>query len=91
MADFGTASGGSKVELYSTFSRHGRVDASITMLIWLNEKVELYSTFSRHGRVDASITLLIWLNEKVGISGLGYSNYRFISFSFNTSYDAKKK
>ena len=47
-------------------SRHGRLDASIILLIWLSENVGFFATtFSRHGRLDASIILLIWLSEKV--------------------------
>ncbi|MBR1916902.1 MAG: hypothetical protein IJ832_03530, partial [Bacteroidaceae bacterium] len=52
-------------------SRHGRLDASIILLIWLSEKVGFFATtFSRHGRLDASIILLIWLSEKVGKMGV---------------------
>ena len=48
-----------------TFSRHGRVQASLALLIWLIEKVGPAPNFSRHGKVQASLALLIWLTEKV--------------------------
>ena len=53
------------VEFYSTFSRHGKAQASLALLIWLIENVEFYSTFSRHGKAQASLALLIWLIENV--------------------------
>ena len=48
-----------------TFSRHGKSQASLALLIWLNENVPFHGTFSRHGITRASSVLLIWLNEKV--------------------------
>ena len=54
-----------RIGLVPTFSRHGRVQASLALLIWLIEKVGPVPTFSRHGRAQASLALLIWLIEKV--------------------------
>ena len=48
------------------FSRHGIAQASLAMLIWLNENVLLVA-FSRHGIAQANLALLIWLNENVGL------------------------
>ena len=53
------------VGFHPTFSRHGIVQASLTLLIWLNENVGFHPTFSRHGIAQASLALLIWLNENV--------------------------
>ena len=53
----------SNVLFYSMFSRHGKAQASLSLLIWLNENVPFHSTFSRHGKAQASLALLIWLNE----------------------------
>ena len=53
------------VPFHGTFSRHGKVQASLALLIWLNENVLFHSTFSRHGKAQASLALLIWLNENV--------------------------
>jgi len=50
---------------HSTFSRHGKAQASLALLIWLNENVPFHGTFSRHGKAQASLALLIWLNENV--------------------------
>ena len=57
----------------STFSRHGRAQASLALLIWLIEKVGPAPTFSRHGRAQASLALLIWLIEKV-LQDIGIQN-----------------
>jgi len=53
------------VPFHGTFSRHGKAQASLALLIWLNENVLFHSTFSRHGKAQASLALLIWLNENV--------------------------
>ncbi len=55
----------SNVPFHSTFSRHGKAQASLALLIWLNENVPFHGTFSRHGKAQASLALLIWLNENV--------------------------
>ena len=55
----------SNVLFYSMFSRHGKAQASLALLIWLNENVPFHSMFSRHGKAQASLALLIWLNENV--------------------------
>ena len=55
----------SNVLFHSTFSRHGKAQASLALLIWLNENVPFHGTFSRHGKAQASLALLIWLNENV--------------------------
>ena len=51
------------VGFHPSFSRHGRDQASLPLLIWLNENVGFHPSFSRHGRDQASLPLLIWLNE----------------------------
>ena len=50
------------VLFHSTFSRHGKAQASLALLIWLNENALFHSTFSRHGKAQASLAQLIWLN-----------------------------
>ena len=50
---------------HSTFSRHGKAQASLALLIWLNENLLFHGTFSLHGKAQASLALLIWLNENL--------------------------
>ena len=50
---------------HPSFSRHGKAQASLALLIWLNENVGFHPSFSRHGKAQASLALLIWLNENV--------------------------
>ena len=69
-----------KVLFYSTFSRHGKAQASLALLIWLNENVPFHGTFSRHGRTRTSSLLLIWLNENVGISKAVWSQLHANAF-----------
>ena len=64
----------SNVLFYSMFSRHGKAQASLALLIWLNENVPFHSTFSRHGKAQASLALLIWLNENLLFHGT-FSRY----------------
>ena len=59
----------SNVLFYSTFSRHGKAQASLALLIWLNENLLFHGTFSRHGKAQASLALLIWLNENLPFHG----------------------
>ena len=53
---------------HSTFSRHGKAQASLALLIWLNENVPFHGTFSRHGKAQASLAQPICLNEKVPLT-----------------------
>ena len=46
-----------------------KAQASLALLIWLNENALFHSTFSRHGKAQASLALLIWLNENVPFQG----------------------
>ncbi|MCI7283436.1 MAG: hypothetical protein MR533_02285 [Prevotella sp.] len=55
--------GENMVPFQGTFSRHGKAQASLALLICLNENVLFHSTFSRHDKAQASLALLIWLNE----------------------------
>ena len=57
--------GENMVPFQGTFSRHGKAQASLALLIWLNENVLFHSTFSRHGKAQASLAQPICLNEKV--------------------------
>jgi len=41
------------IEFHSTFSRHGNVQASLTLLIWLNEKVQ---------KLSSKIIFQYWVN-----------------------------
>ena len=55
---------------HSTFSRHGKAQASLALLIWLNENLLFHGTFSLHGKAQASLALLIWLNENLPFHGM---------------------
>ena len=60
------------VGFHPSFSRHAIADASIALVIWLNENVGFHPSFSRHAIADASIALDIWLNENVGTVASAY-------------------
>ena len=49
-----------------------KAQASLALLIWLNENVPFQGTFSRHGKAQASLALLIWLNENALKVAQGY-------------------
>ena len=51
------------VLFHGTFSRHGKAQASLALLICLNENLLFHGTFPRHGKAQACLGLLIWLNE----------------------------